>query len=483
MNLLVRRKIGGLLIAAITLSFWGCREDVGIELPPDVQRTEIKSAEFLLPVTNVYFDSLRTDKEGVIMVGEYTDNMYGKVTAKAFTEFRYKDGSIPTDFDWIVRDDYADSLADYEFVGVRLTLDVDRTLTNDDFLDQLVEIRLLQDSIFDQGIYLSTRTIPEGAVIANGNLTLNNLAGIDFDDADFVPVSINMDETYSNALFAEFVEEGISIRPFGFSMKALTSNGIFAFDAVSDTTELQFLMKGNLYDTLTKTIIKDTTFSAVNFRLSTSNQFTNVVRDRSGSDIAGMLNKQEMDVNPDYAYLNELSGVFPKIDLTPFIEFAETENGVLINRATITIEEEISTIYSIPSISYFFSTGDTEVNINWAGAFQFPTFFSTMWQTDTRYLNSNSSQPGVLVHVRDTLSSSPIRIGYTGSPTVFWQYLYDNKVDDLNGVDVEKRPFIRQRLDGVDNLIVMNSGRLSLGRSSIKKDAVKLKIYYTKLRE
>jgi hypothetical protein len=469
---------------AVALSFWGCREDIGIELPPNVQRTEIKSAEFILPVTNVYFDSLRTDKEGVIMVGEYSDPIYGKITTRAFTEIRYKNGLLPTTtFNWIDRGDYSDSLADFQFIGARLTLDVDRALTDDDFIDQAVELHLLQDSIFDQGIYLSNRIISEGALIGQNNLTLNNLSTLDFDDSQFIPVSIDLEELYANSLYDDFEEQGPFMRPLGFSINAITSNGIFSFDATSDTTELQLLFKGNLYDTLTNTIRKDTTFSVVNFVLSTANQFTNVIRDRTGSEISAMINKQELDVNPNLAYFNELAGVFPKIDLTPFIDFAETENGVLINRATLSIDEEITNVYNIPAIIYYFSSGDSEVNVNWPGAFRFPTFFSTMLQTDSRYLSNGSTQPGILVQSRDTLSENPVRIGFTGSPTVFWQYLYDNKTDDLNGVKIEKRPTIQQLLEGVDNFIVANSGRLTLGRSSFKKDGIKLKIYYTKLRE
>ena len=483
MNLLGRKEMSVLLVVAIAISFGGCREDLGVELPPDVQRTEIKVAEFTLPVTNVFFDSLRTDKEGVLIVGEYSDVTFGKITGKGFTEFQFKNGALPsTNFQWINRGDYSDSLSDYEFAGARIILDVNKVLTDDNFISQNIEMYSLTDSIFAEGIYLSNRSIGESPLIGQGNVTLNNLSDIDFDD-DKVPVSITLEEAYSNFLYDRF-EEGTLGRPFGFSIAATSSNGIMSFDVNSDTTELQLLIRGNIYDTLSKTIIKDTIFSAVNFRLSSSSHFSSILRDRSGSTFESVTNKTEVDFNPDYVYFNELAGIFPRIDLTPFLEFAESEEGVLINKGTLTIEDEaIGSLPSINVINYFFTSGEETVSINWPNALRYPQFFSTLLQTDSRYLTTSSTSPGTTFHQRTELTESPATTGYKGSNTIFWQYIYDNHVDDINGVPATRRPTIRQYLIGVDDIVMNNPDKLTLGRSLIKKEGVKLKIYYTKPRQ
>ena len=123
------------------------------------------------------------------------------------------------------------------------------------------------------------------------------------------------------------------------------------------------------------------------------------------------------------------------------------------------------------------------ININWPGALRYPSFLSTLLQNDARYLSLSSTQTSTTFHQRVELSESPVKTGYTGSNTVFWQYLYDNRVDDINGVSVTKRPTMRQYLVGVDNLVMTNPSRLTLGRSQIKKEGVKLKIFYTKPRQ
>ena len=309
------------------------------------------------------------------------------------------------------------------------------------------------------------------------------MSEIDFDDDEKVAVSINLEETFANLLYDNY-EAGTLGRPFGFSIRATSSNGLVSFDATSDTTELQILMKGNLYDTLTRTIIKDTLITAVNFRLSSSNHFTNITRNKVGGIFENVADKSEVDLNANYAYFNELAGVFPKIDLTPIIEFAETEEGVLINRATITIEDEaVGSLPPINFVNYFFSSDDGNVNINWPAALKFPDFFGTLLQTDSRYLSTSSSTIGTSINQRTDLTESPLTTGYSGSNTIFWQFIYDNTVDDMNGVSATSRPLIRQYLIGVDNLVMTNANKLTVGRSLIKKDAVKLKIYYTKPRE
>ena len=483
MNLLGRKKMEGLLLAAIALSFGSCREDLGVELPPNVQRSEIKALEFNLPITNVYFDSLRTDKEGVLIVGEYADATYGNITGKAFAEFQFKNGELPkTNFQWIDRGSYSDSLADYEFAGVRLILDVDRVLTDDNFINQTLELHTLTDSIFAEGIYLANRTIGESNLIGQGSINIPDLSLINFDSTAKVPVSLTLEQDFATQLYTAFESESLG-RPFGFSINATLSNGIVSFDVSSDTTELQILMKGNLYDTLTKAIKKDTLFSVVNFRLSPSSHFSNIQRDKVGSLFESVQEKTEVDLNPDYVYFNELAGVYPKIDLTPFIEFAETEENILINRATFIMEDQaIGSLPTIGVVQYYFSHENGEVNVNWPATFDYPNLFGTVLQTDGTYLG-NTNQRSNAFYFREELTETPLTTGYAGFNTVFWQFLYDNSVDDINGIAVEKRPLVRQYLINIDNLIMSNASRLTIGRSLIKKDGVRLKIYYTKPRQ
>jgi len=487
MNLLARkREVSWLLIAGFILLVWGCKEDLGIELDPDFQQTVVNDTTLTLPITTVYFDSLRTDKQGILLSGTFSDGVYGSITAKSFTEIQYKNGKYPEEeFIWITKKNFSDSLADLEFLGAKLVLDVDRVLTNDDYLNHTLELYELTDYIFSQGIYLSDRSIPEGELIGGGTISLPDLSDVDFDDTKAIRVTVDFTQEYSDALFLDYTTNGSSVDRYGFSIQSILSNGLVAFDLASDTTEIQLLMSGNLYDTATLAIKKDTIVSVGNFRLAPTNHFTKIDRDRSGSTIAGLSDGDQVDLHPDYSYFNQLAGIHTRIDLTPFFEFVETEKDVVFNRVSMSIDVEPTQVNLplMPAASYYFSKSTDPININWPGAVRYPAFFNTVLQQDNRYLTLSSTNLFSIVHELDTLSKSPLRMGYSGSATIFWQFLYDNVTDDLNDVKLEKRSAVLQLLNGIEDMIMVNGARLSLGRSLILKDGVKLKIYYTKPRE
>jgi len=485
MNLLAKkREVSWLLVAGFVLLVWGCKEDLGIELPPDVQRTEVKVVEITLPVTTVYFDSLRTDKEGKLISGQYSDSFYGSLVTKGFTEIEYKSGKYPEeDFILIEKTDFTDSIAEFQFLGAKLVLDIARVLTDDNFLNHSVELYELTEFIYTQGIYLSNRSIPEGELIGSGNIILSDLSNTKFDSAKAIRDSIDFTSEFSNKLLLDYGTNGSDINRYGFSIQSIVSNGLVAFDL--DSTEVQLLMQGKIYNSETKVFKKDTIISVGNFRLSPNNHFTQVLRDRTGSAISSLTNGQEVDLDPNYSYFNELSGLHTRIDLSPFFEFVETEEDVLFNRVNMTIDVVPSTANQpvMPAASYYFSKSTNPININWPGSVRYPAFFKTILQQDNRYLTLQSSNIFNIVQPIETLEENPLRIGYSGSATIFWQFLYDNITNDLNDVKVEKRSPMLQLLNGINDMIMVNGDDLSIGRSIIPKDGVKLRMYYTKPKE
>jgi hypothetical protein len=485
MNLLARKKESGLLLLAGLMLVWGCKEDLGIELPPDIQRTEVSTIELTLPVSTVYFDSLRTDKQGYLIVGDFSDDIFGSVHAEAYTEFRYKSGSkLETEHLFVRRDDYSDSIADIEFFGARLILDVDRVLTSDNFFQQNIEFHTLLDTIFNEGIYLADRSINTGDLIGSGAVNFSDLSDFDFNSNAYLPVIFDFSEEYSQFLLDEFQNNVSRIRTLGFRIRASSGNGISSFDLLSDTTEIKLLMKGNIYDTATQLIRKDTIFSIASLGLSRVNHFSNIVRDRSGSLIQNAISGEAFEPSTELSYLNQISGVYSVLDLSPFIEFSEGTNGVLINKAILKIPVDPNNDYIpyIRHVNYYLSRQSNPVVVNWPAYFRFPDYLSTILQNEQRYI-SPAAQPSGIEHEIDTLETAPVQIGFSGTSTLFWQYLYDNTIDDLNNIDVDKRPFVRQYLVNVKHLVMMNSRGISIGRSVIPKDGVKLKLYYTKPRE
>lgn len=482
MNLLAKRA--GWLIASVAILIWGCKEDVGIELPPDVQRTEVKYAEFTLPVTNVYFDSLRTDSRGVTLLGQYQDDIYGSINSKSYFEVAFKSGDIVSEIT-VDRGDYDETIKDITFEGASLVFDINNALSSSSNISQTVEVKELQDTIYAEGLYLRNDQIETGEIITTTLLEFNKLDTMNFSNSANHLATIDLPEEYSTSLFLKFQEDSSSIVLPGFAVESTSSNGILSIDMTSNSTELILKMRGTIYDTL-GFVKKDTVFSAVDFTIGRGvNYFTSIARERSGSSFATAVDKGELDPSGDAVYYNTVAGIYPKISLQPFIDFAESQQGILFNRASLEIQVEENDEF-IPNNLFsqmFFSNDQNGMSIiNWPNTLNFPDVLGTVLQSDSRYLTFSSTQSVPLSLFFSTFNQDSGVEGLAGNPVVFWQHVYDNVQDDLDQVDKDKRPLIRSYMTEIDNMILIPGQALVLGRNTIGKESVKLKVFYTQIR-
>jgi len=481
MNLLVKKKIGWLLAAGVLLL--GCKEEnFGLELPPDSQQTELKFVEFTLPATNVYFDSLRTDGQTNLLVGEYTDDVSGSVTTSSYAEFKFRNGHLPVDSIWL-----SDSVVLHQvnYSSSRLILDANEVITDEELASQHLELYELQDSIFGGVLYLSNKTISKGNFVGEGDISLD-LPTVDFsNDTLFYPIEIPLDDFYGSGLFDNLFDNSSAARPLGFVIEGSLDNGIFLYDLLSDTSELLLEMTGIVTDTTGMDTSSDTTLIA-SFRLATllnnvpiiENNFINVDRDRAGSDFELIEDRKELDPSFDFVYFNPLAGIHPKIDLTEFLEFAksDTAENVFIQEARLSVELEENTTTGIDvdfARYYFTNKVDDEIQVNWPGILSNP--FGTLMLNDGAYAGAQAS---VATHVYDTTL-----LIYEGSPTLFTQLVYDNARSEVDGILVEDRPELQQLIDHVQNLLLVSGNPLSIGNGVIRKDGIKLQIFYAQLKE
>jgi hypothetical protein len=120
-------------------------------------------------------------------------------------------------------------------------------------------------------------------------------------------------------------------------------------------------------------------------------------------------------------------------------------------------------------------------DVNWPGIFTFPEFYGVAMQVDDNYRFGSRSSNRAVFRLGD-LFTDETKTGFTGSPTLFWQVLFDRIQDDLNGVDIDNRNTVEQELSDVEQMVLVNAGGITLGRDAILKDGIKLKVYYTRLR-
>ncbi len=466
MNLLAKKKIEWLL--AMSVLFIGCRDEEGLELTPDAQRTKIEYVEFTLPTTNLYFDSLRTDGGSTLLIGEYSDDTFGGVEATGYSEFYYRSGPLP--YFYLVPDvNGDDSLVfsynniNYDtlsFESLTISLRVVEFLTSEAEFSQELEFYELEDSIFSGVIYQADREIPLGESLGTDQATFNSL-GYDL-SSDTVLADFRLNDLFGQELY-DFIANldpsetdtltSRKIRFPGIGFVSNGSTGIVEYDLASSLSSMELHMSS-----------KDSTY-IIEFQFASSNKFNHIDRDRTGSDFSAIADKRSLDVNDDFVYFNPIAGIMPRIDLSPYLEFAKEmeENDIIIQQAELSIgaEENENNIPFVEITKYYYSNADSSnlsdiiYNVNWSGIAIDP--YNTVLQIDNSYLVGGYL--GEIISQVDTTTHN-----FTAYPNVFFQDLLDQvqNEDDLY----------------TDNLVMVSPSYNSLGRSLIYKDSVQLRVFY-----
>ena len=92
MSLLDRRN--SVIMGLLLLLIFSCEQDektININLKGI---TNTSYAEFTIPTSEIFIDSLRTDDSDFILVGDYEDPLLGLLSAEAYFEIQYDSGAV-----------------------------------------------------------------------------------------------------------------------------------------------------------------------------------------------------------------------------------------------------------------------------------------------------------------------------------------------------------------------------------------------------
>lgn len=415
--------------AILSLLLIACEEpgDLGLELNPGDSETEVNFQEFVLPASTFYIDSLRTDRGANILLGSNADTVFGQVTAESFFELSYSDGQVPLDC--------------LEVLSAQLTFEVADILSLESIASFELEVRALTDTIYPSRIYDR-----EDAISASTQVLDTWIVGVDRGDSI---ISIDLgNRLYSQLWQSTKDAENINDMYFGLNVRATdASNGLLALNIFADTTEIIFSSRDPL----------DTTYTT-SYRLS--NHFNKITRDRTGSRMATFQQTGDSINNENgLTYLSGVSGAVVRLDLNPFIDFVNTQENLIINKADIEIPVTANRINSIqspvPDINLYFFKEGTVIN----GPGIADDVFNTALLNENDYSNLTALPvPRVLLYDEEDLN-------YSSTITLFTQSLL---TDRLAGDD-----FL------TDDLVVVPTSGLYIGQSSIQNSGVKLKVFYT----
>ena len=242
--------------------------------------------------------------------------------------------------------------------------------------------------------------------------------------------------------------EDITDFTMGLNISATTeSNGLLALNIFGDTTEIIL----NSRDPL------DTAYTTV---LTFQNHFNQIGRDRSGSEIASLQQTGDsLSASGEVSYLNGAAGTVVKLRLQPFLDFVNTNDNIIINKADIEIpvslERNNAIEQPIQDINLYFFKEGTVING--------PGIATNV--VNTAILPENEYQALTALPVPRAVLYSSEDQNYTSTITLFSQSLLTDK---LAGDE-----FL------TEDLVVIPSNFVGIGQSSILNSGIKLKVFYT----
>ncbi|MEQ8906373.1 hypothetical protein [Ekhidna sp.] len=435
--------------------FFGCETqgDFGIKYPLEID-ANVKYVEFTLPATNIYLDSLRTDGENRILVGNYSDLLTGSVSAEGYFNFTYEKGPLPSAKSSDSSPNPPDTL---QIDSVVLILETGAIIPQRGNSFQEFAVHELQDSLQNEAVYLSnlkqTVGVQIGAYSKSINVAHDTLYRLKLSDAfklnlfqKISEVSKDTDQSITSAVF-----KSIGLVP------GTSSESIASFNLASDTSRLI------VYTSPSNPSSKDTTYLTY-FRISGKN-YTYLDRNRSGSSFAGIEENEDFDLPNNQTLIDPLSGISTAFSLHQLEDFFRDNRRILINNTFVSFEFEAENNRdTLVSFMNFFRKKDKSI----FGAATVRNSFDNLVMSDNAYFTFQSDPArGVLNYSKEEISISS---------TLFYQQLHRQSQDSLSYL-VPTTGVVKP----INELVLISIGDVTLQRTIFKENGIKLGIYYTEV--
>ena len=458
MNLWDRFKNGVLI--AITPFFLMCEDpnEIGAELNPNNDNVNALYTEFTLPTSIVFSDSVATNRDEYMAFGVYEDPIFGRIKSTAFFQFGiFNGGTGPPRT--------VDEEAEYDSAVLYLQ---NSFYFGEDFTGtQNLAVHSVADTLFNV-IYKSTVRTP---FIADPVAEAEFIAQPDADSLIRVDINDNYGMRLLNAVrgvplsdisdVLQFEIPGIAIVPSD-DMEYIY--GIEPLIQANDSVRVGETSTLRVYYHLP---IDSTEVLFWDYVLDGSTRYMKIDLDRSNSELSGLTNPfEEYESVSDDRYVNPISGINTKIDMSPVWDFIDSLDGFLVNKAEI----EISPVFDRGGVDDYITT---------------LTEFSLLFTDDSNKINGNdifNTTININNQVLDEgsyLSSqtgSPLRVGYFQDESLFRGEL-SNYLQAAGSNAIDRRDLMLYPIRFIVNDEVANT----FSQLIFNKNDIRIKLFYTTL--
>ena len=462
MNLLDRlwRLIPVLVIGVLV----GCEEanEIGEVLNPGENKIKVLYKELDLTGSNVFIDSLRTDIDKRVLVGNFNDPIFGHTIATGYSEFNFSSSSFEP------RENSSNEfIIDSAFVN----LVVSYYHSSDSAQSHSFELHTLTDTLLENVYYLSDFQTPYNSEIVskeNSNVFSNELDTI----------RINLTELFSKQLL-EHVDESIITRytldsldgvidtTFNFSIDQIalkdyfkgfaivagsSNNSTFGFELANLNSTL------DIYFKIEKETEDQSSNSFITLASTSGTKYYNLSTNRLSSSLT-IIDKENtlidsVSTSDDKLYLQPGTSIFPKISLASYLSFIDSLDNIIINRVDIELSlsnnnETFKYLAKPTDIRYFLYSGGRNINVT--GLLN-NSIDNTLIHSNLAYLNL---QPNPLSSFYNETENY-----YSGDITLFSQLIESGDIQ-------------------TESLLIIPSDVNSMNHVIFNGATVKMKIFYT----
>ena len=340
MNLLDKKLRLILILASFLIS---CEDEdpneIGTELDPNQDNVVVKFAEIIVDNSVTYIDSIVTTNTGRLLVGRYNDPEFGLIEAEAYTEL------IP---------DFVQTIADSARLdSAILDLKYSYFFGQDFELQQTISVHALTDNLSLFNHFSSVKL--EFLADSMGQATFQVFP--EEDTLVSIPLSTGLGINTALSIFnivrkTDFISQIAFANEYsGIALVGSEENNtMLGFNPSESQLKLYFSLPG---DTIAS--IYTLTMGAQGI------SYHSIIGERSGTQISE-LNQFYLEVTPQDSsmYLQSGTGILPKLDFQSYLNFLDTIDNIIINRAELQIGPiNPFEVYQTPPITLFFAATDS----------------------------------------------------------------------------------------------------------------------------
>lgn len=478
------RTLRQLTVVSVALFFFSCEDESGLlGFKNPNKKFHVGYVDIPLNVSSVFgIDSLQTDLRPQIeagqtrivdglLVGAYTDNEFGKISAQSFLSiYPTVNTALPSTavYDSITVE-FRLNFYSYGFSGTKAQSFAIHEITGDTL------------TLFGGKRYFTTSPAPAFSVdplgVASISVNYDSLkkeAVSASNQQDTLLATARLSDEFGARVF-EAIRAGFTTSAQHSAFKSMirglalvpgSETGILGINVVNTFGQLSRVVTH--YHTVDGAgAVADTLIRTFGFEYAS---FTKIEADRSNTGLMSVQPYQSVVPPTDLRYVQSGAPVITKLDLAPFYAFADTVDNILINSAEFVIENVPAPSGADPHGSFLFrlmnNGSDMFLNNRIAADRELASdYYVLTSQNEYYYFASTDAAAPV------TISYNPEENTYSGFMTLFAQSLFVHKKDE-DGINENRLKYLA--------LHPSNPPQRSVTRTLFQRDNVKLRIFYTR---